>query len=87
MPVDIAHVHKKLQWIKGLFEYCEDFNHPDLTDREKNTESFSDQVKSKFVLYQIVLIINDAAQSLMKTRLGVDKDKPKGWFRFSLQID
>ena len=28
-----------------------DFNHPDLTDREKNTESFSEQVKSKFVLY------------------------------------
>ena len=28
-----------------------DFNHPDLTDREKNTESFSEQVKAKFVLY------------------------------------
>ena len=28
-----------------------DFNHPDLTDREKNTESFSEQVKAKFVAY------------------------------------
>ena len=28
-----------------------DFNHPDLTDREKNTESFSEQVKAKFIIY------------------------------------
>ena len=23
----------------------------------------------------------------LKTRLGVDKVKPKGWFKYSLQID
>ena len=28
-----------------------DFNHPDLTDREKNNEIFSDVVKSKFLIY------------------------------------
>ena len=30
-----------------------DFNHPDLTDKEKKSLAFNDHVKSRFLLYQI----------------------------------